>query len=912
MADTLKVLSSLDSLADHYAVFEPDQVLTHGQLNSLSDYLDDQLRLSRVTLSGVGLIAGLQVSASGAGVRIGQGLGVTTDGDLMRLASDTVYDRFRPYDRSAPAYPPFYRGSGEGAAMLSLQELVPIGESDVLAQPLTALPGGLADQAVLMLMETVINDPDLCSGTDCDNLGRDALHRLRFLLIARSDAQALLDAKPLAPSSARAQTLPALAMRRPALGRDIATTAQLAARFRDSANASLKELSTALPQLARQCPEVLLDIFGADPTPRWLGLLGDLSGRYANATTGLQVWYDFIKDLVEQWEALRAALLADDGVLLPDVASFPKHLLLGALAAPREQRTGLYPSPLDASARQQHALARFLAWKLDAMIRGFEPPGDITTVVTPSRGESWPLSQRAIPWHYKLLEDTPIQVAWNFELSARNQQGQNLGYRAAAWSGSARAREPLAFSIAGSDFFRVEGLLGRQVQQVGDELRNLIAERNLPFVVQEVLLHNDRKLIRRRPLIRYTPLHSLHYLMRQDVSKRLEEGQSFGSRYLADVTGAVNAAQVPATTDSGASVVTLAGTALSAIGNVQKLATPLLAMKTYSAYKTQVAGPAAGWKASYATSLETVGNARANLGHVSRADFTSPFDSLINTNQPHWIDWLDDLIQAHDDRADDKLLFSRFVQDHPGLDHLAGVWRGGTLVLVYDDGGRVVADFTLPYPAAEADGPEPEEPPLTIPPYRPPVLVTGGIRVLRPIDLKVADQVLVQRQSLVAELDKQTANIRGLVEGAFVPSNAVTPKKGLSDLVGGLTGDSYLDYSTRDMSSKLDKVKELQDLMTQPGLPDDSRVRVERDLAKAQTDLADAVTNVASGLVSGKVDVASSVGQQLTQQLTSSVTVIQDSAAKAQLNTQLTGLGKNAVGGSAALLNNLRAVGRLG
>jgi len=910
MADSPQVLNSLDSLADHYAVFEPDQVLTHGQLNSISDFLDDQLRLSRVALNGVGIIGGLHVSASGEGVRISRGLGVSTDGDLMRLATERVYDRVRPYDNTAPAYAPFYRSSSEGApaVMLSLQELVPVGESDVLARPL----GDLSGLAVLMLMESVVNDPDLCSGTDCDNLGRDALHRLRFLLISRRDAQELLNRRPLSPLSERAQALPALAMRRPALARDVTSTGLLASRFRDSATASLTELRNALPLLARHCPEVLQDIFGSDPTARWLGLLAEQAARFANASTGLQVWYDFVKDLIDHWGALREALLSDDAVLLPEVACFPKHLLLGALAAPREQRTGLYPSPLDASARQQGAHARFLAWKFDALIRSFELPGDVVTRITPSLSDSQPLEERAIPWHYRVLADAPIQVAWNFRLSARNQGGLNLGYRAGNWAASARAREPLAYAIAGNDFFRIEGLLGRPVETVGDEIRRLITERNLPFCVQEVLLHNDRRLIKRRPPLRYTPLHSLHYLMRQDVAWRIEESQSFGSRYLSDVTAAVGAGQVPSVTDSGASVVSLANSALSAVAQVQSAARPLLSQATYSGYKTQLAGPAASWKASYATSLETMSNSRANLGHVSRADFTSPFDSLINTNQPHWIDWLDDLIKAGDDRADDKLLFAQFVKDHPGLDHLGGVWRGGTFVLVYDDGGRVVGDFCLPYLAAEEEVDEPAEPPLTRPPYRPPVVVTGGIRVLRPLELKVQDRVLVERQLFQFDLDKQTANIQGLVQGAFVPSNAVDPKKKLTIPGLDLLTDPMLELNSRDMGSKLDKVKELQDMVTQPGLPDDTRVLVERELGRAQVELADSVAKVTEGLVSGKLDVASTPGLALSDQLGKSVALIQDAGAKAQLNTALTGLANNAVGGPAALIGNLRKIGRLG
>ena len=926
MADPIQVIRSLDTLADHYTVFEPDQVLTHGQLNSVTDYLDDQLRLSRVTLDGVGLIAGLHVALQGDGsVRISAGFGVSTDGDLMRLGADTVYDRFRPYDATAAVYPPLHAGE----AMLDLQELVPVGESDVLAAPLATLTGGLSDKAVLMLMETVVNDPDLCSGTGCDNLGRDALHRLRFLLISRADAQALLDARPLLPVSTRAQALPALAMRRPALARDISSVGVLAARYRDTANLSLRDLLRALPVLARQCPEVLSDMFGANPSGRWQAALEDSASRLANSNASgeCQVWYSFIKDLIAHWSELREALLGDDGVMLPDVAAFPKHLLLGALADPRSQRTGLYPSPLDASARQSAAHGRFLAWKFDALIRGFALPNDVATTITPSHSEARTLEERAIPWYFNASDTSndsniaPIHVAWNFRLSASHREGQNLGYRSSSWASSAQARDPLGFAIGGFDFFRVEGHLGRQVETVGDELRKLIADRNLPFQVQEVLLHNDRRLIKRRPPIRYTPLHSLHYLMRQDVSHRLVESQTFGSRYLSDITAAVSASEVPAASENGSSPITSAGNALSAISSVQASAQPVLSQTSHSGYKAQMAAGGVAWKASYALALQSVGNTRANLGNVSRPDFVSPYDSLVQINTPHWIDWLDDLIQADDDRADDKLLFARFVQDHPGLDHLGGVWRGGTFVVVYDDGGRVVGDFTLPYPAAEVEVPEPVQPPLSPPIYRPPIIVTGGIRVVKPLKLEVLAQVDKQftavSDGLQFKLDKQAASIEGLVKGAFVPNNAVVPKRtvlpGLAGL-DGLKGDSYLEFNARDMSSKLARVQELQDMLTQPAMPDDTRALFERDLAVAQTDLAGAVATVTERVVSGKIDVASDAGVELTTQLGRSVSMIKDAGAKAVLDTKLTGISTGAGVGAdqTVLIGKLRVIGGIG
>jgi len=249
------------------------------------------------------------------------------------------------------------------------------------------------------------------------------------------------------------------------------------------------------------------------------------------------------------------------------------------------------------------------------------------------------------------------------------------------------------------------------------------------------------------------------------------------------------------------------------------------------------------------------------------------------------------------------------VQDHPGIDHLGGAWRGGTFVLVYDDGGRVVADFTLPYPAAEAEAPEPVQPPLTRPPYRPPVVVTGGIRVLRPLDLKVSDRVLLERQSFQFDLEKQTANIQGLVQGAFVPSNVVTPKV---RVIPGLTGDGFLDFQADRLLGQRELVKDLQDKVSLVGQPAETRQLFERELTQAQADLADIVGTVTGRIVTGNVDVTSNSGQALTQHLTSSVALLQDTSAKTRLNTQLTTVAVNANVGQTALIGNLRTIGRLG
>ena len=90
---TTETSMSLDTIETDFTVFETDQVLTAAQLNRVADYLDDQERLTRVALLGVGIACGLWPSLQAGSVRLSHGVGTTTDGDLLFMPGGA---RFRP------------------------------------------------------------------------------------------------------------------------------------------------------------------------------------------------------------------------------------------------------------------------------------------------------------------------------------------------------------------------------------------------------------------------------------------------------------------------------------------------------------------------------------------------------------------------------------------------------------------------------------------------------------------------------------------------------------------------------------------------------------------------------------------------------------------------------------------------
>ena len=217
------LLNSLEDITTVYTFFENDQVLTESQLNSVSAYLDDQSRLTRVNLLGVGLACGLRPSLQGSTVVISPGVGVTTDGDLLFLTKETIFDKFKTYDETNPHYPPFYATE----TLIPLFELIRQGDTDDKAKDLNKFAdtgNSLDNMAAVLLMESYLKKKDSCSGTNCDNLGQDCLNTVKVLIGQRSIIKSLLDAQVHPPLF---QSPPTILINRPILPTGITTVDQL-------------------------------------------------------------------------------------------------------------------------------------------------------------------------------------------------------------------------------------------------------------------------------------------------------------------------------------------------------------------------------------------------------------------------------------------------------------------------------------------------------------------------------------------------------------------------------------------------------------------------------------------------------------------------------------------------------------
>jgi len=912
MSKPLKIVRSLDTLTTGYTIFEKDQVLTEKQLNGITDYLIDQGRMTRIQLLGTGIIGGLDVKLDVNKVIISRGVGVTTDGDLLVLPTDSTFDKFKNYDEKAPFYPPFYSGSAGNLKMMSVFELVRAEEKDPIALNLTRLPVSLGDMVVIMYMESYHNDPDLCSGTDCDNLGQEVINTVRFLLVARSDAASLLNA--LTSNSEISLGLPEIMANRPLIAGAISTTGALAKLYRDACDSTHKGLTKNLRLLFKILPGLIQAPFNADPSPGWIATLNTLHTRFAQQDIAIQYYYDFLKDLVETWNALREVLFDDDSVLCPDINAFPKHLLLGSFGYPAEMRTSLYPSPLNGKVVHEHA--HFLALKLHTLINNFAAPKDSVIIVTPSHDESVTLEQRAIPYYYAYNDSLPIHLGWNYRLKRRGAATRNPGYRMPTYGDT--TNNPLLSQIGRNNFFRIEGHIGQNVSAASKEIEQLIRAYNLPFALQSVLLHNDRTRITIRPPFRQTPLHKLHYLLRKDVATQLEDGKTFNLSFKDNIHGAVTRQEIPATLSSGTDA---KATTLAAQEHYEKVdaaivkaSAPLTATR-YSTYRQSLTATSGNWKSAYKDTLDAAGTFKINFGAMVRTEFATPFDSLMTSNHSLWLDWLDTLIDHNDAREDDKLLFSNFITRHPGLEHFGGVSRGGTFILVYDDKANVVADFMIPCCTSEIDEVEPEEPVLSQPPYKPTLAIDKGFTLLQPLSAMFVKQLgdfkLQIQPEWQNEINIQKEHMAFFKEsvGALTELAGSNTRVKVDNIAVDFT-DKMLEYHVNEVKVKSKQVTDLQEIVMDQQQPAEVRDQASKKLQTVQDSLAESISEGTKYVVTSKTNMStSSDGSKAMNYLSQGMSMVTEGATRNQLGNRLNEIRGAASGEQAAAIDGLIKVG---
>jgi hypothetical protein len=172
-----------------YPVFEANQVLTATHLNTLEKYLDEQNRLTRAALHGIGIVCGLEVSIDDTRtiLTISKGYGITSEGYPGIVGNeDFVASRYQEF--TVPDNYPIF--SKDHKNNYSLQELLDAGHDDYnTGTPLTKEI--LEKKVVLLFVEILEKDLKNCSATSCDDLGLKVQIKTRMLLVSETELAAM-------------------------------------------------------------------------------------------------------------------------------------------------------------------------------------------------------------------------------------------------------------------------------------------------------------------------------------------------------------------------------------------------------------------------------------------------------------------------------------------------------------------------------------------------------------------------------------------------------------------------------------------------------------------------------------------------------------------------------------------------
>jgi glutathione peroxidase-family protein len=494
--------AKLTDITPSYISFEDDQVLTAKQMNTFLNYFDDQDRMSRICLSGVGIVCGFEVKYNTVEnpnvLVLTQGCGFTTDGDLFHLWENIgneglktfdfdqiIYDTYVSFTDNKALYKPyFYNGEDQ----IELWELLPV-DSIISGQAISD-KSDLNDMVVLLYLESYPQDSDLCVGINCDNLGVKEVQNLRVLMVSKANADHILSYDQIfSPQDLFETYMDLNDVVVPRVILDQANTFTLNAMKTAYQSAILSDniVSDLQESILDMLTKVGMDTVGIDINTQ----IGTLFSSGTMPDQFFQYKYDLFKDVVDTYMEMKELFLHSSTDCCPDIKSFPKHLFLGVLV-PTEQdilyknyRHSFYKSPILGHGHENFEKFKSLVDRLKNQLGSYISGTLATTVkITPSKFGTHPLGDKAIPFYYKLSNqnvEEPLLKSWNYEKTLVNKQGRNLSYHTALLQNTPAIQTPLKYNLEPYNFLRIEGGQGLTYTNAISQINALKTANGLSF-----------------------------------------------------------------------------------------------------------------------------------------------------------------------------------------------------------------------------------------------------------------------------------------------------------------------------------------------------------------------------------------------------------------------------------------------
>lgn len=753
----------------YFPNFEANQVLTSTHLNELRNYLDEQNRLTRSQLIGVGVACGLTFEL-GPGDKPGErhvclfeGLGVTSEGyfisfkgeeekpktDRLGLGSYSVYTKFRLYKDPSPDKYWFY-GPDDAPLQVLLFQLLTDEDAEQLqidgeAEAKDILPITdklLADKVLLLYLEQ--NDVALksCTGNDCDNRGSKRHLSVKVLVTNRGPAKKINE--PECGIEIPIVNLDGMLIRTPA------AKVLKAPRFIAGINKNgtpLQGIKT-FPPIGRGYQRAIEKwklrlAEHIDSAYKLYGPFLGLSEKDLNQLNVLrnmvfkletaQYALDFIKELTRAYNEFVCLSYELKRDCCNDDYEFCRHLMLGTVKPDNETRKGDYDKFRNYFVRfgltwaqgERLRMAQLMFRRMLLMIKGFEPEyignfgqPNVQHSILPSQEDEYALGKGAIPEYYNKGRNLETLVDyWDPERTLKDLEDEILSYNPNSYSDKDHVRNPFDYDIDPDPFFRIRSVLGLDLDKVLDKFAELKVKHNLAFDVVAVRLgdkvpDNDLRATLDKACF-FGDLQADFTQLRAALDRVMVVGNDrhdlfvdvaeITKRMLLPVdiikdffvqTDVVALAQLALSVDNLFEFVVTPEGSISVFGKV-----PQDALSSYANLFDYAYGEYRRF-ALYFISIVRFRLDEIKRTHPDACDRTelenerSKLEAVLDL----WNAFLADTtylqlqalvaefeLRIQKLRTGHPMLFHNFATLNPGLEHLGGVYKGGTFVLVYED-----------------------------------------------------------------------------------------------------------------------------------------------------------------------------------------------------------------------------------
>ncbi len=477
-----------------YPVFVADQVLSADHLNEIVNYLDEQDRLTRNKLIGIGIVCGLELKVDASQIVITKGCGVTSAGYLI-VQDELTLQYYRPYTLPGdftPKYKPIYE-PWHMWEMLTAEQSLEFDDTD----PIKSNAEFMRDKIVVLLLEMKNSLLKNCVDTDCDDKGRKIEFDVKPLLVERSGIDEFLKSieQPLPENEPEPvdSVLRNIQLKRFNVPVKELTSSDLVLNgFLELVDEpTLKRLSEAL-NLCYQIYHPILFEENVNPFSNVFDRFKNVLATIKSANPFfIQYYYDWIDDIIKAYDEFKCKVHDVQVMCCPDEDLFPLHLMLGeatkstSIEVRSKYRHYFIYSPLFNKQKDLLTEVQLLFKRLKQLILNYDVPNPnlfprAEIKITPSKYLDKTLSERCIPYYYEPLE---LYQSWSYEKSRKGNARNNLSYNSTAYSNEDEVINPLLYDIEKFNFFRVEGHIGKNYTLA---LSNVISKRNqfnLPFEV---------------------------------------------------------------------------------------------------------------------------------------------------------------------------------------------------------------------------------------------------------------------------------------------------------------------------------------------------------------------------------------------------------------------------------------------